>query len=263
MSSVSPYFALSSQGGGSTPNLQTKSVTISSFGTTVITADEGYDGLQQVNLTVQAKIKPVGGRIFYIDSGSTKTYKFYDSNFEEISSVAVGDTPMFYEELSEGNGNDKYYVYHDALYTSKCWTYSDSNDEGVYEELGTDTSQSFGTGKSNTAIIMSYNNGIYATSQFYYNGIYYDTVWKLLKNMRDSAIGGCNDWYVGSPEEYNTLRTYMNDNPSVVENLFGSDHWTSTESDSDAINKARKRKSSAWFSQGKGDLGKVIAIRSF
>lgn len=37
--------------GGGEPNLQTKSVTITENGTTNITADSGYDGLEQVNVT--------------------------------------------------------------------------------------------------------------------------------------------------------------------------------------------------------------------
>lgn len=45
------YLLGKKKGGGATPTLQTKSVTITENGTSKINADSGYDGLQEVNIT--------------------------------------------------------------------------------------------------------------------------------------------------------------------------------------------------------------------
>lgn len=215
--SISPLFALSSQGGGSTPVLQTKNVTLSSNGTVSITPDSGYDGLEQVNVTVSTRFKAVGGTIFYIDSSSTKTYKFYDSSYNEISSVSVGDSPAFYEELSEGNGKEKYYVYHDALYSNKGWSYNSGG--FVYETIGTDTG--IGTGKTNTAAIMAKDDGAYIAT-YAYGGTNIDTIWKTLTNMRESLVAGCSDWFVPSKLELGELRQFMLDYSGTVTDYFSS-----------------------------------------
>lgn len=45
------YLLGKKKGGGATPTLQTKSVTITENGTSKVNADSGYDGLQEVNIT--------------------------------------------------------------------------------------------------------------------------------------------------------------------------------------------------------------------
>lgn len=45
------YLLGKKKGGGATPKLQTKSVTITENGTSKVNADGGYDGLQEVNIT--------------------------------------------------------------------------------------------------------------------------------------------------------------------------------------------------------------------
>ena len=65
---------------------------------------------------------PVGGTIFYIDETADGVYEFYDINENLIHNVKVGDRPYAYRVVTPGS-KDKYYVYHDEMYTSKRWTY--------------------------------------------------------------------------------------------------------------------------------------------
>ena len=64
----------------------------------------------------------VGGTIFYIDETADGVYEFYDYNENLIHDVKVGDKPYAYRVIKAGI-KDKYYVYHDEMYTSKRWTY--------------------------------------------------------------------------------------------------------------------------------------------
>ena len=260
MPTVSPYFDPSSQTGGSTPNLQTKTITLNQYGTVVIAPDSGYDGLQQVNVNVQTRLKSVGGRIFYIDNSSTTTYKFYDSSMNEISSVSVGDTPAFYEELTSGNGKDKFYVYHDELYTTKYWTYK-VNDSWVYESLGV-TNDALGAGKTNTATVMAANNGAYITDEASgeANSL---TIWKIVQNARDSLIGGCDDWFIGSKDEYTYLANFLAARSGTLTNYFATnDPWSSTEkNDQNSYNFLHA--SSSWDYNKKHYQKDAVLIRAF
>ena len=143
---------------------------------------------------------PVGGKIFYIDSSSDEVVKFYDANGDIMENVAVGDTPFAYKVVSQGtSGRDKYYVFHDQLFTSKRWTYYE-NGEYVYNSLGVENG--IGKGKSNTALVMSADNGKYITPDS--NGE--ATCWYIIKQMRDNLYGGCDDWFLPSRAELEELR---------------------------------------------------------
>lgn len=62
-----------SGGGGGTPNLQTKSYTVDSAGTETITADVGYDGLSEVDVTVPEAFPYIGHESeFYTQSNARR-----------------------------------------------------------------------------------------------------------------------------------------------------------------------------------------------
>lgn len=158
----------------------------------------------------------VGGKIFYIDPSADGAYRFYDRYGEPIENVSVGDTPYAYEVLREGT-RDKYYVYHDEMYTSKRWThYRDG--EYVYEAIG-GLEQGIGYGKSNTNIMMTRDNGAYVTPNS--NGI--PTIWYQLQQTRLAKAGGCEDWFIPSRYEIEELRKAIgfqvvttNDSPAIL-----------------------------------------------
>lgn len=142
---------------------------------------------------------PVGGTIFYIDETADGVYEFYDINENLIHNIKVGDRPYAYRVVTPGT-KDKYYVYHDEMYTSKRWTYyKDGN--FVYEAIGS-LSQAVGAGKTNTNIMMARDNGAYVTADS--NGI--PTIWYQLQQTRLAKAGGCDDWFVPSQQEIEELR---------------------------------------------------------
>ena len=95
---VTSYLLGKQAGGGSTPALQNKSVTITENGTTNVTADTGYDGLSQVEVTTNVSgggdlSEYFTGIIMRGDSSSpgfVKTIKKIPDN------TVIGDTSMAY-----------------------------------------------------------------------------------------------------------------------------------------------------------------------
>ncbi|MDY3966271.1 MAG: hypothetical protein SOZ25_08950 [Prevotella sp.] len=141
----------------------------------------------------------VGGTIFYIDETADGVYEFYDYNENLIHNVQVGDKPYAYRVIKAGT-KDKFYVYHDEMYTSKRWTYyKDGN--YVFDAIGS-LSQAIGTGKANTDIMMARDNGAYVTADS--NG--YPTIWYQLQQTRLAKAGGCDDWFIPSKLEIEELR---------------------------------------------------------
>lgn len=174
---------------------------------------------------------PVGGKIFYIDDTSDGIYEFFDADGNPIKNVQVGDRPYYYRVIKKGS-KDKYYVYHDEIYSNLRWTYC--KDKGyVYESLG--TYNDIGLGKTNTEIAMSKDNGAYVTINS--NG--YPTIWYQLQQVRNAKVGGCDDWFVPSLYEIELLRnaiTYkgvsggMIAGSSYEESVFANKWvWSSSE----------------------------------
>ena len=128
----------------------------------------------------------VGGTIFYIDSSADGVYEFYDRNGELISDVTVGDKPYSYKVITPGS-KDRYYVYHDELYDSLQWSNSTSGTGA--------TGTAIGTGKSNTATLLASDEVSKA-----------NTIWYKLQQVRNTSVGGCNDWFVPSKDEGEALR---------------------------------------------------------
>lgn len=141
----------------------------------------------------------VGGTIFYIDEEADGVYEFYDYNENLIHNVQVGDKPYAYRVIKAGT-KDKYYVYHDEMYTSKRWTYyKDGN--YVYDTIGS-LGVEIGKGKTNTATMMTRDNGAYVTADS--NGT--PTIWYQLQLTRQAKAGGCDDWFIPSRYEIEELR---------------------------------------------------------
>lgn len=71
-------------------------------------------------------VKPVGGKIFYIDSTATGTYTFYDDQETLTSAPTVGtDCTGWFYSIDDLVTKDKYYVYNDnAMF--KCAIYGSS-----------------------------------------------------------------------------------------------------------------------------------------
>ena len=148
----------------------------------------------------EADLFPVGGTIFWIDPDSDEEVEFFDQYGDLIPSVSIGDKPFAYRVTSQGqSGKDKYYVYHDQLFTSKRWTYYE-NGAYVYNSLGTKTG--VGEGKKNTQIVMNADSGKYITNDS--NGV--ATIWYTLQQARTNKYGGCDDWFVPSDGEIEELR---------------------------------------------------------
>lgn len=142
-------------------------------------------------------VSPVGGTIFYIDDTADGIYEFFDAGGNPIKDVKVGDRPYSYRVIEKGS-KDKYYIYHDGLYDDMRWTYCKTS--FVYESL--DTSDSIGSGKTNTEIMMARDNGAYVTA----NSSGCPTIWYQLQQVRNERAGGCNDWFVPSKGEVEALR---------------------------------------------------------
>ena len=156
-----------------------------------------YERIKIASAVIVADTNPIGGTIFYIDNTADGTYEFYDTDGNVIENVQVGDRPYAYKVVTPGT-KDKYYVYHDELYEGR-WTYY-KNGSYVEEALG--TSNSIGSGKTNTETVMTKDNGAYIAADS--NGI--PTIWYQLQQARSAKVGGCADWFVPSRDEAGELR---------------------------------------------------------
>ena len=147
---------------------------------------------------IQPNLDPVGGTIFYIDDTADGEYQFFDANGNTISNVSVGDKPYAYKVVTPGS-KDKYYVYHDEVYDNLRWTYYK---DGVYVYELLSISDNIGSGKTNTEIVMTKDNGAYITADS--NGL--PTIWYRLQQARNAKVDGCDDWFIPSVDEAEELR---------------------------------------------------------
>ena len=187
-------------------------------------------------------IKRVGGTIFYINPDSTNRYVFYDAELGETDAPNVGsDTIEYYRKIDEGSC-DKFYVYNN----------NNVIDNGVwdYQYFGIGTEAGLGAGKRNTEKILNLGKPS--------NYSIYKDAWRYILDLRDTA-NGCNDWYIGSREEYNIfirtgLESYF-DNCNV---------WSSEEEYNYSEEYAYKWESGGyWLDNGKLNPAYIIPIRSF
>ena len=166
---------------------------------------------------------PIGGRLYYTNPLGDGEYDFFKSDGTLVTEAQVAAaflsadsvllTSLVAYRVRKAGTIDKYYVYHDAVFTSKRWTYYDPETivEGdprydsrwpgyAFESLG--TSREIGQGKLNTQKIMAKDGGAYIQANS--NG--QPTVWYKIKEMRDALIGGCDDWFLPSDKELEELR---------------------------------------------------------
>lgn len=175
------------------------------------------------------EILPLGGKIFYVDSGDNgATYHFYKEDGSEIegwTDVSSLSNAVSYSIEGEPT-TDKFYVFdnsENALATSKRWTYYE-NSAYKYEQIFTtpSTTSEIGQGKINTQTVMAKDDGKYITDNS--NG--YATIWYVCNEVNKSERGGCSDWFIPSEKELDALRT----SSVVPSNWFSSNYiWTSSE----------------------------------
>ena len=145
---------------------------------------------------IPSDARPVGGTIFYIDDKADGTYEFFDVNGNVIEDVQVGDKPYAYRVVAPGT-KDKYYVYYDKRYKG---SWASTHDDYMYGSLGTATS--IGSGKTNTEILMTKDDGAYVSVDAKGK----PTIWSQLEQARNEKVGGCDDWFVPSMDEIDELR---------------------------------------------------------
>ncbi len=180
---------------------------------------------------IPADAKLVGGTIFYIDDVDDGIYEFFDTDGNLMENIQVGDRPYYYRVIKKGS-KDKYYVYHDEIYTYTAWTYSDG---GVFMYETLDTHNDIGSGKTNTAMILTKDNGAYIAENS--NG--HPTIWYQLQQARNARVAGCNDWFVPSFKEIKELRKAIKSGTvtggtiagsTYRESLFSNNNiWSSSE----------------------------------
>lgn len=181
----------------------------------------------------------VGGTISYIDDTADGVYEFFDSDGNVIESVGVGDKPYAYKIVTPGT-KDKYYVYRDELYDFAKWTYYK---DGSPVEESLSTSDALGTGKTNTEIVMTKDNGAYITADS--NGL--PTIWYQLQQARLAKVGGCDDWFVPSMNELEELRLATASGAITGGTIAGSSYRDSVFQNSFLWVSSETSGSGAWF----------------
>ena len=203
--------------------------------------------------------RPVGGPIFYIDDAAGGEYEFFDANGNVIEDVSVGDRPYAYRVVKKGS-KDKYYVYHDEVYSNLRWTYC-KEDNYAYKSLG--TSGDRGSGKTNTEIVMSEDNGAYIAK----DSKGYPTIWYQLQQVRNAEVGGCDDWFIPSVYEVNELRVAIKSGSITGGKIAGSSYDKSVFSKKWLWSSSEYSSQRAWFwhyhSQNWYDLTKYISLSVF
>ena len=210
-------------------------------------------------------VSPVGGTIFHIDDKADGIYEFFDADGNLIKDVKVGDKPYYYRVLEKG-AKDKYYVYHDEMYTSKRGTYY-KDGACVYDTIGS-LGLEIGSGKTNTATMMTRDNGAYVTANS--NGM--PTIWHQLQQTRLAKAGGCDDWFIPSKKEIELLRIAIKSGIITGGTIAGSSYeesiftnkwlWSSSEySSQDAW--GWHYSSQYWDISNKSNSNSVFFVRAF
>ena len=208
-----------------------------------------------------ADARPVGGTIFFIDNTADGKYEFFDVDGNLMENVQVGDRPHTYRVVEKGS-KDKYYVYHDKVY-SGLWTYYE---KGGYAYDLLDTSEDIGSGKANTEKAMANDSYVTADAKGY------PTIWYQLQQARNDKAGGCDDWFVPSVDEFEELRKAVESGSVTGGIVAGSSYntsvfrnkylWSSSET-SLLSAYAWDREDQYWDGAGKYGLFSVLFTRVF
>lgn len=164
-----------------------------------------------------ADAKPVGGTIFFIDDTADGEYQFFDADGNVIEDVQVGGKPYAYRIVVPGT-KDKYYVYYDKRYKG---SWASTHDDYVYDFMGTATS--IGSGKTNTEILMTKDDGAYVSVDAKGK----PTIWSQLEQVRNEKVGGCDDWFVPSMDEIDELRLAIKSGSITGGAVAGSSYYAS------------------------------------
>ena len=208
-----------------------------------------------------AAAKFVGGTIFFIDNTADGKYEFFDIDGNLMENVQVGDRPYYYRIIEKGS-KDKYYAYRDRAY-SGLWTYYE---KGSYAYDLLDTSEDIGSGKANTEKAMANDSYITADAKGY------PTIWYQLQQVRDDEVGGCDDWFVPSVNEFEELRKAVESGSVRGGAVAGSSYNTSVfmnkylqaSSEVSLLGAyAWDREDQCWDGVGKYGLFSVLFTRAF
>ena len=212
-------------------------------------------------LGLLADTRPVGGTIFFIDNTADGKYEFFDIDGNLMENAQVGDRPYYYRIIEKGS-KDKYYVYRDRAY-SGLWTYYE---KGSYAYDLLDTSEDIGSGKANTEKAMANDSYVTADAKGY------PTIWYQLQQVRDDEVGGCDDWFVPSVDEFEELRKAVESGSVRGGAVAGSSYdtsvfknkylWSSSET-SLLSAYAWDREDQYWDGVGKYGLFSVLFTRVF
>ena len=148
----------------------------------------------------------IGGRIFYDNGDNGATYIFYDAtdNIVAYDGTITSLSNATQYSIIGTPTKDRFYVY-DTTYNLSAGTWGKFNiTTGI-------TADTIGSGKTNTATMMSMNPD--------------GTMWTWLRDtVNANSTGGCNDWYIGSMAEQNKLRT-----SGLVDWYSSNNIWSSVE----------------------------------
>ena len=206
-------------------------------------------------------VRFVGGTIFYIDETADGEYQFFDAKGNLIKNVQVGDRPYYYRIIKKGS-KDKYYVYYDKIYDNLRWTYY-KDKRYVCESLSICY-----LGKTNTEIVMAKDNGAYITEDS--NG--YPTIWYKLQQVRNTKVGGCDDWFVPSGREIERLRRVIKKGAVTGGTIAGSSYEESVFSKKEIWSSSESFSQDAWiwhcygqiwYHYHKSNINSVFFTRSF
>lgn len=194
----------------------------------------------------------IGGILYFIDSTAGGVYLFYNAEGQQVDEPTVGtDCTGWTYVILEHSVKDKFYIFYDRLYTLSRWTYY-NNGSAVLNLLGTLTT--LGSGRSNTALVMSADSGAYVTD----NSSGLPTVWYLIQQMNVNKVGGCDDWYLGSEQEIEKLRL-----AGITPSWFtGYYLWCSSEQ-SARRSYFWQNTANAWSHRAKTADHRIFGIRSF